>query len=161
MCNISVLCLGSLCSNMFHWTPLYSVKVLIPQMVALYDDFLFIIRFMHWHMHQLFSWAVHRGLTLDCTLFHLMNNQMNIFIKLLCTRKFQQTDRVQPTAPVQIQQEDLLQVTNGGWGVWMSHALVPNIVECETFLCGNIDLKIPMGSSNCCYIRDNRALMSL
>ena len=40
---------------------------------------------------------------------------MNIFIKLLCPRKFQQTDRVQPTAPVQIQHEDLLQVTNGVW----------------------------------------------
>ena len=32
---------------------------------------------------------------LNCTFFHLMNNQMNIFIKLLCTRKFQQIDRVQ------------------------------------------------------------------
>ena len=65
MCNISVLCLGSLCSIMVHWTPLCGVEVLIPQTVALYDAFLFIIRFMHWHMHQLFSWAVHRGLTLD------------------------------------------------------------------------------------------------
>ena len=82
---------------------------------------------------------------LDCTFFHLMNNQMNIFIKLICPRKFQQTDRVQPTAPAQIQQEDLLQVTNGGWGVWMSHALVPNIVECETFLCGNSELKTHLG----------------
>ena len=34
---------------------------------------------------------------------------MNIFIKLLCPRKFQQTDRVQPTAHVQIQHEDPLQ----------------------------------------------------
>ena len=34
-------------------------------------------------------------------------------------------------------------------------------VECETFLCGNSDLEIPLGFSNCCYIRDNRALMSL
>ena len=55
MCNISVLCLGSLCSIMVHWTPLCGVEVLIPQTVALYDAFLFIIRFMHWHMHQLFS----------------------------------------------------------------------------------------------------------
>ena len=38
-----------------------------------------------------------------------MNNQMNIFIKLLCPRKFQQTDRVQPTAHVQIQHEGPLQ----------------------------------------------------
>ena len=53
MCNISVLCLGSLCSIMVHWTPLCGVEVLIPQTVALYDAFLFIIRFMHWHMHQL------------------------------------------------------------------------------------------------------------
>ena len=39
--------------------------------------------------------------------------------------KFQQTDRVQPATHVQIQHEDLLQVTNGGWDVWMNHALVP------------------------------------
>ena len=51
---------------------------------------------------------------LNCTFFHLMNNQMNIFIKLLCPRNFQQTDRVQPNAHVKIQHEDLLQVTNGG-----------------------------------------------
>ena len=38
--------------------------------------------------------------------------------------KFQQTDRVQPAAHVQIQHEDLLQVTNGGWDVWMNHALI-------------------------------------
>ena len=65
MCNISVLCLGGVCSNMVHWTPLCGVEDLIPHMVALYDGFLFIIRFMHWHMHQLFNGAVHRGLTLD------------------------------------------------------------------------------------------------
>ena len=34
-------------------------------------------------------------------------------------------------------------------------------VECETFLCGNSDLEIPLGFSNGCYIRDNLALMSL
>ena len=64
---------------------------------------------------------------LNCTFFHLMNNQMNIFIKLLCPRNFQQTDRVQPNAHVKIQHEDLLQVANGGWDVWMNHALDLNI----------------------------------
>ena len=34
-------------------------------------------------------------------------------------------------------------------------------VEIETFLRSNSELKIPMGSSNYCYIRENRALMSL
>ena len=38
---------------------------------------------------------------------------------------------------------------------------VVKTVECETFLCGNSDLEIPLGFSNCCYIRDNLALMSL
>ena len=38
----------------------------------------------------------------------------NIFIKILCHRKFQQTDRVQLAAPVQLQHEDHLQVTDGG-----------------------------------------------
>ena len=36
-----------------------------------------------------------------------------------------------------------------------------NSVEFETFLRSNSELKIPMGSSNYYYIRDNRALMSL
>ena len=57
---------------------------------------------------------------LNCTFFHLMNNQMNIFVKLICPRKFQQTDRVQSTAPVQIQQEDLLHLMIYVW----SHALL-------------------------------------
>ena len=71
--------------------------------------------------------------------------------------KFQQTDRVQPAAHVQIQHEDLLQVTNGGWDVWMNHALVPwtasaehggifcYSVEFETFLCGHIEMKTHWG----------------
>ena len=34
MCNISVLCLGSLCSIMVHWTPLCGVEVLIPHLAV-------------------------------------------------------------------------------------------------------------------------------
>ena len=87
--------------------------------------------------------------------------------------KFQQTDRVQPAAHVQIQHEDLLQVTNGGWDVWMNHALVPWTASRRTWryillFCGirNISLRShwdedPLGSSNHCYMRDNLALMRL
>ena len=91
----------------------------------------------------------------------LVNNQMNIIIKIICPRKFQQTDRVQLAAPVQLQHEDHLQVTDGGWDVWLNHAIVQTI-------CGfrNISLQShwdedPLGSSNHCYMRDNLALMRL
>ena len=59
-------------------------------------------------------------------IFCFINSQDCIKLQLTmdCRFKFQQTDRVQPAAHVQIQHEDLLQVTNGGWDVWMNHALV-------------------------------------
>ena len=61
-------------------------------------------------------------------------------------------------SPVHIQH--VLQVSDDNEIRCTSLELVKS-VECETFLRSNIELKIPMGSSNYCYIRENRALMSL
>ena len=66
---------------------------------------------------------------------------MNILIKILCPRKFQQTDCVQLAAPAQLKHEDRLQVTNGDW---IMH-LYKQSVDFETFLCGNIEMKTHWG----------------
>ena len=66
---------------------------------------------------------------------------MNILIKILCPRKFQQTDCVQLPAPAQLKHEDRLQVTNGDW---IMH-LYKQSVDFETFLCGNIEMKTHWG----------------